>query len=119
MRHGAFSFGLAALLPFAVAAQGGAGYRCTTGDLVRRVEIVHETGDAVPCEVHYYKDTEEPGRLQVLWQALNEAGYCEARARDFVAGLEDMGWRCTGPAAEAARDDRNVPEAVESDDRSG
>ena len=67
----------AAFLPFASLAQNQNNYQCSHGDLKRRVEIVYETGVTVPCEVHYYKDTEAPGEQQVLWRALKEEGYCE------------------------------------------
>jgi hypothetical protein len=98
-------------LPLASLAQETSRYECKTGDLTRRVEIVYETGVTVPCEVHYYKDSESPGDGQVLWRALNEAGYCEARTSEFVSKLEGMGWDCGTAAAVAPADD-----AVESDD---
>ena len=81
-------------LPLAVSAQDGDSYRCTLGSDVRRVQLFHEPGDVVPCEVQYFKDTEAPGERQVLWRALNEAGYCEARMREFVEKLEGLGWQC-------------------------
>lgn len=81
--------------------QGVQNYQCTIGDLQRRVEILYEAGGSVPCEVHYYKDTETTGERQVLWRALNEVGYCERKAQEFIAKLEDMGWSCApGVAAE-------------------
>jgi hypothetical protein len=94
-------------------------YRCTNGDLVRRVEIYYEPGREVPCEVHYYKDTELPGERQVPWRAQNEAGYCETRAAAFVEQLKSQGWDCQvsattpaeAPATEAAPAEE--PEAAE------
>lgn len=77
-------------------------YRCTLGDLVRRVEIFYEPGREVPCEVHYYKDTETPGDRQVPWRAQNEAGYCESRAAAFIEQLKSQGWDCQVSAAAAA-----------------
>lgn len=68
--------------------------RCAFGDLQRRVEILHEPGISVPCEVHYYKDTEAPGERQVLWSAFSDAGYCERKVQEFVARLESWGWDC-------------------------
>ncbi len=71
--------------------------------MVRRVEILTEPGVSVPCEVHYYKDTEAPGERQVLWSASNEAGYCEKRTEDFIAKLQGWGWSCaTGEVAAPA-----------------
>jgi len=82
------------LLSATVLAQGQTSYQCTMGEMTRRVEIMHETGVSVPCEVHYYKDTEAPGERQVLWRAMNEEGYCEDKTTEFVARLSAMGWSC-------------------------
>jgi len=92
-----------ALLPaFAIAADNGA-TQCTYGELVRRVVIMSEPGVSVPCEVHYYKDTEAPGEDQVLWSADSQAGYCEEKAAEMVAKLEGWGWQCAAGAAEPAQ----------------
>ena len=80
-------------------------FRCTSGDKVRRIEIMYEPGLAVPCEVHYFKDTEAPGSREVLWRAQNEAGYCEARTEELVAMLRSFGWVCTAGSAEDMPDD--------------
>ena len=64
-------------------------YQCTNGTLERRVEIVSEGGLGLPCEVHYYKDTEMPGERQVLWTAQNDAGYCEEQA-DLVKAVDQV-----------------------------
>ena len=85
---------LATSLPSLAFAQAPHSYQCSYGDLQRRVEIFYETGVTVPCEVHYFKDTEAPGESQVLWRALNEAGYCERMAEDFIGKLRDLGWSC-------------------------
>ena len=82
------------LLPAALLAQESSGYECSADELTRRVEVFYETGVTVPCEVHYYRDTEMPGERQVLWRAQNEEGYCEARAAEFVEKLRGMGWTC-------------------------
>ena len=86
---------LAALLPGLTFAQDTQKYQCTHGELQRRVEILYETGLTVPCEVHYYKDTEAPGELQVLWRAINQSGYCESKIREFIAKLGELGWSCS------------------------
>lgn len=87
-------------------------YRCTYGDLVRRVEIVYEPGRAVPCEVRYFKDTEAPGAPQVLWSAQNESGYCESKTTAFIQELASQGWSCeSGDSAEIV-----VVDEVETDD---
>jgi hypothetical protein len=90
---------LAAILPcvtFPIVAmgQGSGSYQCTLGDQVRRVEILSEPGATVPCEVHYYKDTEAPGDKQVLWSAANQEGYCESQTEAFIAKLQGWGWDC-------------------------
>jgi len=74
--------------------QDATGYHCALDEVSRRVEVFYETGTTVPCEVHYFKDTEMPGERQVLWRAQNEEGYCEARAAEFVENLRAMGWTC-------------------------
>lgn len=104
-------------LPTALFAQDQASYQCTMGELTRRVEIMHETGVTVPCEVHYYKDTEAPGDNQVLWRAMSEEGYCEAKATEFIAKLSSMGWNC---GTSASRDEStDMDEEAETDDDTG
>lgn len=96
-------------MPVVAVAQGAEKYYCTSGDMVRRVEIFTEPGTAVPCEVHYFKDTEAPGEFEVLWRAQADAGYCQARAAEFVARLENWGWTCRKPEVGPA------PEPLEPD----
>lgn len=96
---------LAAMIPSLSLGQGTQNYQCTDGELIRRVEIIYETGVAVPCEVHYHKDTEAPGGRQVLWSAYNESGYCERKTREFIAQLEGWGWECEQDAPAAQVDD--------------
>ena len=103
MRHTTLISFLFLALPGLALAQG-AETQCTYGDMVRRVVIMTEPGVSVPCEVHYFKDTEAPGEDQVLWSASQQAGYCEEKAAGLVAKLEGWGWDCgaTDPAAPAA-----------------
>jgi hypothetical protein len=86
----------------------GAETQCTYGDMVRRVVIMTEPGVSVPCEVHYFKDTEAPGEDQVLWSASQQAGYCEEKAAGLVAKLEGWGWDC------GATEPAEAPEAPEA-----
>ena len=104
---------LATAFPVALLAQDSGKYQCAHGDLVRRVEIYAEPGVTVPCEVHYYKDTEAPGESQVLWSAQSQAGYCEQKAAEFVAKLEDWGWACGASDASASEPAAEPEEAVE------
>jgi hypothetical protein len=108
-----FALSLSLGLPAIALAQDGASYECALGDAVRRVEIVYETGVAVPCEVHYIKETEAPGQREVLWNAQNESGYCEGRTREFVARLASLGWNCVAAASSSA-DDTDVLAAPEA-----
>jgi hypothetical protein len=114
MNHKFSAFFLTALLPGLSFGQSSQAYQCTYGDLQRRVEILYETGVAVPCEVHYYKDTEEPGEQQVLWRALNEFGYCERKTEELIINLQGWGWTCgkaddAGPKAEPEQADDPGP----------
>lgn len=101
---------LAVLLPLLATAQDSESYVCTMGDSQRRVEILRETGVQVPCEVHYYKDTEAPGEQQVLWRAQTQAGYCEERASEFVAELQGWGWSCVAAQATDSSPDEDMPQ---------
>jgi len=93
---------LLTIIPGVALSQNVTNYQCTYGDLMRRVTIIYEPGRTVPCEVHYYKDTEAPGEPQVLWRAVNEAGYCEAKTEEFVAMLTESGWSCSDASAAVA-----------------
>ena len=96
----------AILVPLSVSAQNAPEYRCAQAGLQRRVAIVYETDAAVPCEVHYFKDTEAPGEREVLWNAQNETGYCESQAQAFIEKLEGWGWECNALApAEAVNEE--------------
>ncbi len=95
-------------------------YTCTFGDLQRRVEILTEPGVSVPCQVHYYKDTEAPGERQVLWSAGSQEGYCESKTKEFISKLEGWGWSCaegaeTAPAPETESDDAEADAPVYDD----
>lgn len=83
------------LLPVSLCAQNPSDFECSFGDLDRRLVIVSEPGVSVPCEVHYYKEDEQPDGHQVLWRATNEAGYCERQADQFKQKLIEWGWTCT------------------------
>ena len=106
----------AAALPGLAFAQDQNNYQCSHGDLQRRVEIVYETGVTVPCEVHYYKDTEAPGERQVLWRALRQEGYCEAKTQEFVTQLSSWGWNCAQSSGAAPEEGTEPEETAEADD---
>lgn len=113
MLHRITVFAAVALLPFAASAQGVTSYSCTYDDLLRRVEILTEPGVPVPCEVHYYKDTEAPGESQVLWSAQNDAMYCESKTAEFIARLEGWGWNCSAAGAAPAEAAEPVEETTD------
>jgi hypothetical protein len=115
MKNIILTFLTAMVLPGLALAQEQNTYQCSHGDLQRRVEIVYETGVTVPCEVHYYKDTEAPGERQVLWRALQQEGYCEAKTREFVAQLGSWGWNCAQGSGATADEAMEAEEAAESD----
>jgi hypothetical protein len=72
---------------------------CTQGEVSRTVEIVYaEPGQAVPCEVIYAKPA--AGTIELLWQAMNKAGYCEEQADNLIEKLEGLGWQCTSQGAQ-------------------
>lgn len=104
---------LLTIIPGVALTQDITNYRCTQGDMTRRVVIVYEPGLAVPCEVHYYKDTEAPGQQQRLWRSLNEEGYCEAMTKEFVGKLAGWGWSCADAGESAEAPEEQVDEAVD------
>ena len=104
---------LSIAIPCLALGENDGSYQCSFGDLQRRIEILTDPGVSVPCEVHYYKDTEAPGEEQVLWSAASQEGYCESKTEEFIAKLEGWGWDC-GQGAEAMP--AAEPEAEPDDD---
>jgi hypothetical protein len=79
--------------------QQGQSMHCQLGDAVRVIEVVYPAGGELPCEVHYTKE----GASSVLWQASNEAGYCQQQAAAFVEKHRGWGFECVAmPAASTA-----------------
>jgi len=81
------------------------GWTCEQSGLTRQVTLYYPDAPAtLPCEVYYSKPSENalPKRL---WSARNEAGYCERKAREFVATLEQLGWSCAADGAETSTGD--------------
>lgn len=70
-------------------------YQCRRDGLMRRVQLSGAPADRpMPCEVVYWKDSEQPGGEQVLWNAKSNPQYCEEHARIFVERLRGWGWQC-------------------------
>lgn len=68
---------------------------CSQGQQKRTVGVTsQDPAKGVPCEVHYKKETEQPGHDQVLYTATNEVSFCEAKAKAFVEKLTGLGWSC-------------------------
>ena len=105
---------LAVLFPAVAMSQGAASYQCTFENLQRRIQVLSEPGVSVPCEVHYYKDSEMPGNKQVLWTATTEAGYCERKTDEFVAQLREWGWQCDAVMPDAAPVEEATDEAADT-----
>jgi hypothetical protein len=100
-----------------IGAAAASDYRCVRGDqAVRRVVVAAEDPvQNVPCEVVYWKDTEQPGVRSVLWSAETDAAFCARKAEELVATLQDGGWSCApveGATTAAARE--TTPSVVES-----
>ena len=94
-RSGALVVLATLLLADRPAAHAADEYQCRRDGLMRRVELGGSgAGRPVPCEVVYWKDSEQPGIGQTLWRAATDPQYCEDQARAFVAQLRTWGWQC-------------------------
>jgi hypothetical protein len=98
------------LLALALGAAGAvlrseaAEYRCSNGDLVRRVEVrTTDPSQSGSCEVRYWRNAGAAGAGQSLWRSDRDPDYCAARARELIARLQSGGWECAGsePATHA------------------
>ena len=84
---------------------------CKSGAQQRSVQVQYYAEDkSVPCEVHYYKDTEQLGMGQVLWRAANEVGFCEKKMAVFLNELSDSGWNCEQRAEASPEDEVKSPQ---------
>jgi len=89
-------FVISLLAPFSAYADS---WSCRHGNDVREVHMTQTTDAPVPCQVVYKKLT-EGAEDQVLWNAQNDAAYCEAKATAFVEKLESWGWTCVETIAD-------------------
>ncbi len=113
---------------------------CYNNGAEREVNVEYTNpGQATPCKVRYTKlaashdaasqPLSEPRFTTLtLWRAEHEAGYCEARATEFLTKLETLGWRCdklstsaASPTEEPTSLDEviNPPPGLEVPDQSG
>jgi len=88
--------------------------RCVRGDdTIRRVEIqAQDPNQDAPCEVVYWKDTEEPGVRSVLWTAQTDAGFCARKAEELVDTLKGAGWSCATAGEEPRSASRQAAPAA-------
>jgi hypothetical protein len=83
---------------------------CKSGDRVRRVMVVYaQAGRKAPCQVIYDKQTEKPGKPEILYEANSSRGFCEKKAEEFLAS-KMKGWSCEGDLKAAAKPE-SKPEA--------
>jgi hypothetical protein len=78
---------------------------CKLGDSERIIEVVQVSPPAgLPCEVQYTK----PSGTETLWRSQYQAGFCEARAREFAEKQAGWGWQCaraSGPDEDSSGPD--------------
>ena len=92
--------------PILAASVQGEEYHCRRGDLVRRVEVKFaDDADRLPCQVVYWKDTENPGQPSTPWNAENQVEFCTEKAGEMVQSLRGSGWTCDAeaPSEDAAQ----------------
>jgi len=78
-------------IPFSSQAES---WSCRHGNDVREIHIQTESASSpLPCSVVYKKLTEGV-EDKVLWNATNDAGYCEEKAKAFVEKQIGWGWTC-------------------------
>jgi hypothetical protein len=102
--------------PAPALAASEAEYSCRFGQTVRRVELRFAgEGARMPCEVVYWRDSEQPGHSEVLWHAQRDAQFCRDKTQEVVERLQAGGWSCeaisgaeAGPEV-ARREEEVVP----------
>ena len=78
-------------IPFSTQAQT---WSCILDNHVREIHIQTESPSSpVPCSVVYKKLT-EGDEDKTLWDAQNDAGFCEEKAKAFVEKQVAWGWTC-------------------------
>ena len=86
------SFAIALLaIPFSSQAES---WSCRHNNDVREIHIQTDSpSSSIPCRVVYKKLTEGV-EDRVLWNAQNDASYCEEKAKAFVEKQIAWGWTC-------------------------
>ncbi len=66
-------------------------YECIKDSVVKNIAVEYGSkSKAVPCKVIHSK----PDDKVTLWHADTQAGYCEAKAKDFADNQILKGWQC-------------------------
>jgi len=94
-----FASRLLVLLVASLAAHNASATLCSMDGMQRSVNVVYsQPGQNLPCEVVYEKSSAaediSTAPTLTLWRAEHQAGYCESRADEFVAKLQQLGWQC-------------------------
>lgn len=77
---------------------------CKMGANVRRVQIMYaQEGRKTPCQVLYLKDTEKPGKIEIIFEAQTSGSLCPVKAQAFLERLRGMGWACEGQFSSEAK----------------
>lgn len=69
-------------------------YACTKETDSRKIIVDYPRGTPLPCRVNYDKSPKASQEVETIWQAINEEGFCEARADNLAARLKSTGWDC-------------------------
>ena len=67
---------------------------CEHDNKIREINVERETGSQAPCSVVYDKDSEGQGSA-VLWSAVYDGSYCDAKADGLAEKLQGFGWSCS------------------------
>lgn len=66
-------------------------YTCSSRTEIRLISVEYDNVDSqTPCQVFYSKN----GIKKMLWQANQQAGYCESKALEFVNKQINWGFDC-------------------------
>lgn len=89
---------------FVISASGYAteSVTCKQGKVTQTIAIVSKEADKkVPCEVTATREGEAQGKM--LYNATNDASYCETQMKKHLENLAAKGWTCDGAAGETAQ----------------
>lgn len=68
---------------------------CERAGMRREIKVIYDDPMAdAACKVRYRKKDEAPGFKKILWRAEYEVGFCQTKASELVARLQNWGWTC-------------------------